>query len=121
MEENEQIYQEEAQLQEQSLNEEPTATQEDEQAHDDGQHLTKGTGALGEASDTVEQATSPRIEPAVTRVDLEEVLAAAERRGYLKGRNERIEELMSRPRELEAPTQSPQTLILNHIRRSIWD
>ncbi|MCC8036583.1 MAG: hypothetical protein LIP02_00375 [Bacteroidales bacterium] len=64
---------------------------------------------------------TPRSEHQATRVDLEEVLAAAERRGYLKGRNERIEELMARPRELEAPTHESPALILNHIRRSIWD
>ncbi len=79
------------------------------------------TGHNEEGATSAEPVASQGPRPEVTRVDLEEVLAAAERRGYLKGRNERIEELMSRPRELEAPTQSAKALILNHIRRSIWD
>lgn len=51
--------------------------------------------------------------------DIEALVAAAERRGYLRGRNERIEALMAKPGVWEERTSSP--TILNRPRRSIWD
>lgn len=76
-------------------------------------------------------STPPAEEtPAADEPDLDTLIAEAEQRGYLRGRNERIEELMQEPGELEAPsapaTDSPLTggneiLILNNMRRSVWD
>lgn len=64
-------------------------------------------------------------EPAITADDL----AQAEMRGYLRGRNERIEELMRQPSPLQRPDAAPQDtseaapepLILKNQRISIWD
>ncbi len=61
-------------------------------------------------------------------VDIEALIAEAEQRGYLRGRNERIEQLMDEPGLLErdgngAPgeTESEKVEILRHRRISIWD
>ncbi len=51
--------------------------------------------------------------------NIEALVAAAERRGYLRGRNERIEALMAEPGVWEEHTSGP--AILNRPRRSIWD
>lgn len=65
--------------------------------------------------------------------DMEAMLAEAEQRGYMRGRNERIEELMnepapfarqSSPQRAAEPADPPSTsepLILNNPRVSIWD
>lgn len=61
-------------------------------------------------------------------VDWEARLAEAEQKGYLRGRQERIEELMREPAPYQRQggrTQSPQgnsePMILNNPRVSIWD
>lgn len=51
--------------------------------------------------------------------DIEALVAEAERRGYLRGRNERIEELMAEPGVWEQPESQPE--ILSRPRHSIWD
>lgn len=59
--------------------------------------------------------------------DVEQLIAEAEQRGYLRGRNERIEVEMRRPsllennRNAERDVEVSQPLILNHLRRSVWD
>lgn len=65
--------------------------------------------------------------------DLETLLADAENRGYLRGRNERISELMREPAVYERQSAAPQPslppdwqgdsqpMILNNPRVSIWD
>ena len=59
--------------------------------------------------------------------DMVAQLAEAEQRGYLRGRNERIEELMSGPRlwqrdeQAEAADEVSEVLFLNDRRRSIWE
>lgn len=50
---------------------------------------------------------------------VEALVAEAERRGYLRGRNERIEALMAEPGVWEERESGP--TILNRPRRSIWD
>lgn len=50
---------------------------------------------------------------------VEALVAEAERRGYLRGRNERIEALMAEPGVWEERNTGPS--ILNRPRRSIWD
>ncbi len=47
------------------------------------------------------------------------LVAEAEHRGYLRGRNERIEQLMAQPGVWETPKQQPP--ILSRMRRSVWD
>lgn len=51
--------------------------------------------------------------------NIEALAVEAERRGYLRGRNERIEALMAEPGVWEEHTSGP--TILNRPRRSIWD
>ena len=60
--------------------------------------------------------------------DIEALIAEAEQRGYLRGRNERIEELMKTPGQLERDNSgSPADInietvdILQRERISIWD
>ena len=84
-----------------------------------------------ETTDPIPSETKENLEePSETeseKPDLEALLAEAERKGYLKGRNERIEELMKEPRmfqELTGPKSSaPQTeeSFLANLRPSIWD
>lgn len=80
--------------------------------------------------------TTPRAEPPLP-LDLEARLAEAETRGYLRGRNERIEQLMREPAIFERqrghqsiPSSQAsgeewqadsQPMILNNPRVSIWD
>lgn len=52
----------------------------------------------------------------VSAEELEAAVAEAERRGYLRGRNERIEELMA-----PADGEEERVEILQHRRVSIWD
>lgn len=70
--------------------------------------------------------TAGETAPEVPTVD-EKALAEAEQRGYLRGRNERIEELMRAPAPLsrrQAPTAAAadsEPMILSTPRVSIWD
>ena len=71
-------------------------------------------------------ATAGETVPEAPTVD-EKALAEAEQRGYLRGRNERIEELMRAPAPLsrrQAPTAAAadsEPMILSTPRVSIWD
>jgi hypothetical protein len=71
-------------------------------------------------------------QPTVTQEQLERLVAEAEERGYLRGRNESIAELMKRPGMFEradADSMSDSTdsagssevMILNNLRPSVWD
>lgn len=77
-------------------------------------------------SETEENPEEPS-ETESEKPDLEALLAEAERKGYLKGRNERIEELMREPRMFQQLTEpkpsTPQTeeSFLANMRPSIWD
>lgn len=70
--------------------------------------------------------TTGETAPEAPTVD-EKALAEAEQRGYLRGRNERIEELMRAPAPLsrrQAPTAAAadsEPMILSTPRVSIWD
>lgn len=70
--------------------------------------------------------TAGETVPEAPTVD-EKALAEAEQRGYLRGRNERIEELMRAPAPLsrrQAPTAAAadsEPMILSTPRVSIWD
>lgn len=102
-----------------------------------------GNEAKAEAESETEIGNTPDIDPVGARVDggetppqdvadcgdsgdepgdgpsVEALVAEAERRGYLRGRNERIEQLMAQPGVWEEPDTGPS--ILNRPRRSIWD
>ena len=74
---------------------------------------------------SAEEAPTEAIE---TKPDLEALIAEAEQRGYLRGRNESIEQLMQTPSGFESPIGVKTTddtngepLILSNIRPSIWD
>ena len=62
------------------------------------------------------------------KIDVAEIERLAEERGYLRGRNERIEQLMGepglwQPLHPSAPpdTAAPEPAILQNLRRDIWD
>lgn len=95
-----------------------------------------GTGATTPSSVRQDSEPSGGGEPAagndsgmVKLSEIEALVAEAEERGYLRGRNESIERLMRRPGILEQePWQretyvQPETepMILNNPRVSIWD
>lgn len=78
--------------------------------------------------------TTPEIEqqeptePPTPQPDIATLIAEAEERGYLRGRNEKIAIEMRSPALWETIHEStdkqdekPQPLILNHLRPSVWD
>jgi hypothetical protein len=65
-------------------------------------------------------AATPLTVTAPAGPDIKTLVDEAERRGYLKGRNEQIERLMASPGIWE-PEPQPEPLILNRPRRSVWD
>lgn len=80
------------------------------------------------------ESSSKPEEPAQTEDEnsLQRQLEEAEQRGYLRGRNERIQQLMQEPAPLERPsasfpsgsgadTDQASPMILNNPRVSIWD
>ena len=80
--------------------------------------------APAEAPENNESTETPEVS------DIEALLAEAEQRGYLRGRNEAIEASMRTPallensrltraRALEAP--DPASLFLSRIRPGVWD
>lgn len=106
-----------------------TDTLADSRAADTGQPEETADCAT---PDSTEPAAAP--EPAATQEeipDIEARLAEAEQRGYLRGRNERIEALMKEPgifeRQPPAGVAAPELnsdsspMILNNPRISIWD
>lgn len=62
-------------------------------------------------------------------LDIEALIAEAEQRGYLRGLNERAEKQLQRPSVGSAPEQehreytaeNNEVMILNNIRKSVWD
>lgn len=85
---------------------------------------TEEAPAPAEAPESHESTETPEA------TDIEALLAEAEQRGYLRGRNEAIEASMHTPallensrltraRALEAP--DPASLFLSRIRPGVWD
>lgn len=81
-------------------------------------------------SDKSEQLEQPEQPSAPSSPDLDRLIAEAEQRGYLRGRNEAISEAMTtRPlwensrlteaRALEQP--DPASLFLSRLRPDVWD
>lgn len=73
---------------------------------------------------TVEQASQSSTSE--NNPDMEQLIAEAEQRGYLRGRNEAVAIEMQRPAQWENETKLPamsdsESLILNNMRRSVWD
>ncbi len=84
----------------------------------------------GTATDNDDSGTVDTVEPEpAPAVDIEALIAEAEERGYKRGRNERIEELMQAPGTWETPAPAPaaptdacnEVMILNSMRRSVWE
>lgn len=82
---------------------------------------------VAETPPEVPAETSAEAPAEAVAPDVEKLLAEAEERGYLRGRNERIAELMEQPSAVDALLpdtvlpDEPEILILNNIRPSIWD
>lgn len=70
----------------------------------------------------------PAAPPTLSAEEIAAMVAEAEQRGYLRGCNERIDTLMERPAMWQQPAQAAapadddtEIMILNHLRRSVWD
>lgn len=87
---------------------------------------TKSAATDAPPAEEAAPETTGETAPEAPTVD-EKALADAEQRGYLRGRNERIEELMRAPAPLsrrQAPTAAAadsEPMILSTPRVSIWD
>lgn len=108
---------------------EETASHETTSAQTSQPDVPDGTDPEDDAPQSAPVATEP---PETTEADIEARIAEAETRGYLRGRNESIAELMREPAVFErqhAPGIPPlpenredsQPMILNNPRVSIWD
>lgn len=108
---------------------EETASHETTSAQTFQPDVPDGTDPEDDAPQSAPDATEP---PETTEADIEARIAEAETRGYLRGRNESIAELMREPAVFErqhAPGIPPlpenredsQPMILNNPRVSIWD
>lgn len=108
---------------------EETASHETTSAQTSQPDVPDGNDPEDDAPQSAPDATEP---PETTEADIEARIAEAETRGYLRGRNESIAELMREPAVFErqhAPGTPPlpenredsQPMILNNPRVSIWD
>lgn len=108
---------------------EETASPETTPAQTSQPDVPEETDPEDDAPQSAPEATEP---PETTEADIEARIAEAETRGYLRGRNESIAELMREPAVFErqhAPGIPPlpenredsQPMILNNPRVSIWD
>lgn len=108
---------------------EETASPETTPAQTSQPDVPEETDPEDDAPQSAPEATEP---PETTEADIEARIAEAETRGYLRGRNESIAELMREPAVFErqhAPGTHPpqenredsQPMILNNPRVSIWD
>lgn len=87
--------------------------------------------ALAEVQEATTNERTTTTENAVTAIDddVASLVAAAEKRGYVRGRNEAIAEVMQRPGVWEGPlplhgaaqTGRSRPVVLSHVRRSVWD
>lgn len=83
--------------------------------------ITTGVAAPAEEPSACADAVQAPVPP-----DIDRLIAEAELRGYMRGRNERIEQLMH-PVESPAddgvdpdPDRPSEVLILNNLRESVW-
>lgn len=108
---------------------EETGSPETTSAQTSQPDMPEETDPEDDALQPAPEATEP---PETTEADIEARIAEAETRGYLRGRNESIAELMREPAVFErqhAPGTPPpqenredsQPMILNNPRVSIWD
>lgn len=97
------------------------------------------TESSDESKSETEQPETPQPEEAETEAapeeapaaptpeEIEQMVAEAEQRGYLRGRNEQIEQLMEAPTGYETETLGEgahlkgEPMILGNLKPSIWD
>lgn len=84
--------------------------------------LDSASAEVSEDNESTETSPADVTAP----VDIDALIAEAEERGYRRGRNEQIENLMGIPPEMSSEpdketTVHPEVLILNYFRPSIWD
>lgn len=79
-------------------------------------------------TEEAETEAAPEEAPAgPTPEEIEQMMAEAEQRGYLRGRNEQIEQLMEAPTGYETETLGEgghlqgEPMILGNLKPSIWD
>lgn len=85
---------------------------------------------ITEENETIpEIVQAEEVEETTPLPDIATLVAEAEERGYLRGRNEKIAMEMRSPSlwetmrepEHKSDREKPQPLILNHLRPSVWD
>lgn len=76
------------------------------------------THGVPEASTPPEAASQPEVEQ--PDAEVEALIAEAEQRGYLRGRNEAAAEMMNRP-GMWQPTEPKVTTFLSGLRPGVWD
>ncbi|MDE6317911.1 MAG: hypothetical protein K2L73_05885 [Muribaculaceae bacterium] len=75
---------------------------------------------------TVEESVTP-VADGLTHTEMERLIAEAEARGYERGRNAGIEAWINEsrhdalPHSREKPDSESEIMILNNMRRSVWD
>lgn len=93
----------------------------------DVQPAPEAQPAPSDKSDKSDKSGSPADTPASTPdIDIDALIAEAEQRGYIRGCNERIANLMEQPGPWQSQPPATQDdndeiLILNNLRPSVWD
>jgi len=113
--------------QQKTLKDAKTATQAAEAAS--LQNKEVGEGSAEAAQKVVPAPVSEEGEEMMKESEIDKLVAQAEERGYLRGRNESIDELMRRPGMMEREPWSraceqaaeSEPMILNNLKVSIWD
>ena len=98
----------------------------DETGASDASESGDETGAGGEVADALETNPTP-TDGARSPEEVERLVAEAEARGYERGRNAGIEAWINEsrrsalPHSREKPDCESEIMILNNMRRSVWD
>ena len=99
------------------------------ETHEPDVEITPDAEIIEENETTPETEPTKETEETTPLPDIASLLAEAEERGYLRGRNEKIAMEMRSPSlwetmrepEHKSDREKPQPLILNHLRPSVWD
>ena len=95
------------------------APQTQETSPDNGENVTTQDTQPTESNEN--QESDPTLPTADSPApDIDRLIAEAEERGYKRGRNESIQELMEQPAPAVSETEQSEILILSNIRPSIW-
>lgn len=99
------------------------------ETHEPDVETTPDAEIIEESETIPETLPTDEVEETTPQPDIATLIAEAEERGYLRGRNEKIAMEMRSPALWETMREpdnkpdheKPQPLILNHLRPSVWD